>query len=134
MTPNQKTAITRHGEQLNAIFHTGLDPITLCKKLRRIEGAAHKLAEDCCNHLSMESEEYFIRSSRLYDRIAKTLFPRSLMGTKDTLHYTGIFINLDPRGYALKIDDEYMSKHNIQLYRDWGGYGCLAPEFDKNGN
>lgn len=36
MNPAQLEQITKHGENLNAIFNTGLDPITLCKKLRRL--------------------------------------------------------------------------------------------------
>ena len=29
--------IKKHGEQLNTIFNTGIEPIALCKKLRRLE-------------------------------------------------------------------------------------------------
>jgi hypothetical protein len=135
MTPKQLTAITKHGEQLNAIFHTGLDPVVLCKKLRRIEGSAHKLAEDACNGydqrgvvIDFESLAYTKRETQLKDRLAQTLGD-----TWMTLDRLGVFINLDPRGYALKIDDESMRAHNLELYRDWGGYGILAPEFDKDG-
>jgi len=129
MTPRQLDAIRKHGEQLNAIFHTGLDPVTLCKKLRRIEGAAHKLAEDACNFLSMESDDYRRRIAVLQGRLV-ILLHIDWPG----LDNMGVFINLDPRGYALKIDDEYMRKHNVKLYTDMGGYGILAPEFDKDGN
>lgn len=128
MTPKQEQAIRKHGEQLNAIFHTGLDPVVLCKKLRRIEGAAHKLAEDACNWLSMESPEYEKRYTRLALRLADVLkVPTYSFDAK------GIFFNMDPRGYALKIDDEYMRAHNLKLHTDWGGYGILAPEFGKDG-
>jgi hypothetical protein len=41
-----------------------------------------------------------------------------------------VFVNLDPRGYALKIDEAWMRKHNPALSRDWGGYGLLAPEIN----
>ena len=41
-----------------------------------------------------------------------------------------VFINGDPRGYALKIKEEYVRKHNLKIYRDFGGYGIIAPEFD----
>ena len=125
MTLKQEQAIRKHGEQLNAIFHTGLDPVVLCKKLRRIEGAAHKLAEDSCNHLSMESPEFEKRHLRIFNRIRETI---GVMG-----HAHNVFINLDPRGYALKIDNDYMTTHKLQLAKDWGGYGILAPEIDKDG-
>lgn len=130
MTPKQKAAIIKHGEQLNAIFHTGLDPLTLCKKLRRIEGTAQKLAEDACNYLSMGSKEYQTRWGVIQSRLFAVL---QVDNPKNRLQHS-IHINMDPRGYALKIDNEYMRAHNIQLYRDWGGFGILAPEFDKNGN
>ena len=122
MTPKQEAAIISHGEQLNAIFHTGLEPITLCKKLRRIEGAAHKLAEDACNFLNMESPAFKTRYSRIVKRVIDVVGQR-----------VRVKINLDPRGYALKIDDQVMNEKGYKLHRDWGGYGILAPEFDKEG-
>lgn len=41
-----------------------------------------------------------------------------------------IFVNRDPRGYALKIDDKWMREHKAALHQDWGGYGIIAPEID----
>ncbi len=41
-----------------------------------------------------------------------------------------IIINYDSRGYCLKISDKYMIKHNVNLYRDFGGYGIIAPDFN----
>lgn len=41
-----------------------------------------------------------------------------------------VFVNGDPRGYTLKIDDKYKDKmHKAGVYRDWGGYGIIAPDF-----
>lgn len=53
-----------------------------------------------------------------------------------------VFINRDPRGYALKIDDEWIRQqradhrtvHMAGIHQDWGGYGILAPEIGKDGN
>jgi hypothetical protein len=43
-----------------------------------------------------------------------------------------IFINRDPRGYALKIDDGFMNANGgAGLQRDWGGYGIIAPDLTK---
>jgi hypothetical protein len=40
-----------------------------------------------------------------------------------------VIINRDPRGYALKIGDDWMSAHHTsRLHRDMGGYGILAPD------
>lgn len=133
MTPKQLEAITRHGNQLNAIFHTGLDPVTPCKKLRRIEGAAHKLAEDACNYLSMESEEFENR----YHVIKARLFAVLEIDCPNNRLATHVKINLDPRGYALKLNDDFTAalreNRNIKIYTDWGGFGILAPEFGKDG-
>jgi hypothetical protein len=41
-----------------------------------------------------------------------------------------IFLNGDARGYALKIQDDYVRDNNLDIHKDWGGYGILAPEFD----
>ena len=44
-----------------------------------------------------------------------------------------VFINGDPRGYALKIDDKYQDRlHKVGIHRDWGGYGIIAPDFSEN--
>lgn len=41
----------------------------------------------------------------------------------------GIFINGDPRGYALKLDNEKVQLPE-GMEKDWGGYGILAAEID----
>jgi len=35
---------------------------------------------------------------------------------------------MDPRGYALKLDDEWTRANAPHIHRDWGGYGILAPD------
>lgn len=113
--------IERHGEQLNAIFHTRYSPVALCKKLRVLEIKMHRVAEQWCNgEISNETaEEKHTQALELLDKLLR--FRRK--GVR-------VIINGDPRGYALKIDDQSMQEKNLNLYRDWGGYGILAPEFD----
>ena len=43
---------------------------------------------------------------------------------------SGFHLNRDPRGHALKIEDEIVRTvyADIPLERDWGGYGLLSPE------
>ena len=129
---NAKTleAVRKHGEQLLAIFPnaTERDPVALCKKLRRVEAVAHKLAEDCCNWLSMESEEFAAREAKVYTRLLALLCGKSVAN----LACDEVFINFDARGYALKIDEAYMSAYNVALYKDWGGYGIIAPDLMQN--
>lgn len=43
-----------------------------------------------------------------------------------------VFLNSDPRGYALKILSEYVAKHELSIHRDWGGYGILAPDLTED--
>lgn len=46
----------------------------------------------------------------------------------------GFFVNSDPRGYALKIDNENPEGQlliaTVGLHRDMGGYGILSPEIN----
>jgi len=53
-----------------------------------------------------------------------------LAGVRNVFGYIprGFFVNGDPRGYALKIDNEKAAIPG-GITTDWGGYGCLAPEF-----
>ena len=119
--------IEQHGANLNAIFNTSIENIVLCKKLKRLEAKAHKLATDYCNGENGVTTENW---ESLCDPILKAV--RKILNCTDSFP---IFVNEDARGYALKIDDAYMvkcSKLNgySTLHRDWGGYGILAPEFD----
>ena len=41
-----------------------------------------------------------------------------------------VFINQDPRGYALKIRTE--DAKSLDIHKDWGGYGIICPEFNGN--
>jgi len=125
---NQKTrhAITAHGQRLLALYPhaTETDPITLCKRLRRIECEASRYAERLCNDPtapSMDSPEHDRVIGRLLARVARILGDGG----------PPVHINLDPRGYALKIDDTYIREHHIELYSDWGGYGIIAPNLNE---
>ena len=66
-------------------------------------------------------------NSRLDKMIDKT--KKKIVDLLPKLPIEQIKINLDPRGYALKIQDKYIHENRIDdLHRDWGGYGILAPE------
>lgn len=115
--------IMTHGLKLNRIFNLNrIDPVTLSKQVHRLEGKAHRLAEDYCNGL-IESEDWLeIKEKKILKSLDKILNFNS--------QNIPVFVNGDPRGYALKIEDDYVREHNLDIYRDWGGYGILAPEFD----
>ena len=117
--------IKHHGEALNGIFNTGIDPIKLSKLVLRIERVAHKLATDYCNGADgINSDNVDIYTETILKRLDRLI----------DWHTSGVpvFINLDARGYALKIETEYMEKHNLNLHKDWGGYGILAPDFSRD--
>jgi hypothetical protein len=121
MTTKEKMyqQIQQHGENLNAIFNTGIEPITLCKKLHTLEAKAHRIATDWCNGV-IDSENIDKHTEPIMKAVYKVL------GTEKI----PVFFNGDARGYALKISDKVMRAHELKLHSDWGGYGIIAPTFD----
>ena len=123
MTKKEKMykAIEQHGENLNRIFKTDLDNITLSKRLFSLENKAHRLSTDYCNGDIGSCEEWESLTDKLLVKVDK------LIGYKEK--NIPLFVNGDARGYALKIDDEYIRANDIKIHKDWGGYGILAPDF-----
>ena len=118
--------ITAHGENLIRIFDLhGTDPVTLCKKLHSLEVQAHAVIEQYMNGEIDDPE--------LDQYTEKKLIP-ALTRIIGGCNYAGkVFINHDPRGYALKLTEEATKEaldYGINIHRDWGGYGILAPAFD----
>ena len=114
--------ITRHGQNLKAMFNLdpNLDPVKLCKRLFRLENKAHRLAVDFCNGV-IDQLEWDKKADQILTKV------ETILNNKKVL-----FCNGDARGYALKIDDEYtryIRSCNINIHRDWGGYGIIAPDF-----
>jgi hypothetical protein len=116
--------IKRHGAQLLAIFPnaTERDPVALCKKLRRLENAAARIALRLCNGPEYPEGEADRLESGIFNKLDE-LLDWANSGVP-------VIINRDPRGHSLKIDDEWMRKHRPKLHTDWGGYGILAPEIE----
>lgn len=169
-TETKLDRIAKHGQQLLAIFPnaTERDPVTLCKKLRRLQSQAERHTLELCNgdEPGDHGEEWSDRHNNALFTIlnqvnvllgnvneyqpktgAKCSCKRGVQrdncptceGTGHVIDFRAIrnrkplvpvFINRDPRGYALKIDDGWMREHNAELHRDWGGYGIIAPEID----
>jgi len=119
--------IYEHAENLNQIFpDLGIEGdyaahIKLCKRLRRLENRAHAIQERICNG-----------ELDLTDNLSDELDQRLLSSLDKIINFKkagiSVFINGDPRGYALKIDDEYVKEHNLDIHQDWGGYGIIAPD------
>lgn len=118
----QREEILRHGFKLIRIFNLpeGTGPVDLCKKVHRIEAEMHRMAERQCNE-DVPTEEVEKKETSVLRRL-DALLNFKAQGIP-------VFINHDPRGYALKIRDKYVREHNLDIHRDWGGYGIIAPDF-----
>ena len=100
-------------------YHEALE---IYKKLHRIEARLSRIFTNECNgYLEITEEQEEKRNTK----ILKTI--KAFLPSLKT-----IFLNGDPRGYALKIkpeEREELRNKGINLYSDFGGYGILAPEF-----
>lgn len=111
--------IEKHGNDLIAIFPScEFEPIELCKKLRRLENKLDRINTDYCNGTISEEDQEALE----YEIILKL---RKVLNSKCEYPF---YFNRDPRGYAIKLDDDYVRDNNIQIYRDMGGYGIIAPD------
>ena len=114
--------IENHGRKIINIFNLAADigPVDICKKLRRIENKAANISLNHCNGVIYTDQR---------DRADKLIVKRLDKILNFTAQDIPVFINGDPRGYTLKIDDQYIRENNIEIMTDWGGYGLIAPDF-----
>lgn len=112
-------AYQRHVSNLKKLFPRlrKLDDADALSKLYRLEAKQSRLAVAYCNG-ELKMEEYLDRSEQVISQAIDLLGPRS----KPIIEANG-----DPRGYALKLDEEW--SRDKKIYRDFGGYGILCPEF-----
>lgn len=111
--------ITKHGQDLKRLFnldHT-TDPVKLCKKLLRLETKAHRLATNFCNG-DIDQIEFDTQGDKILTKV------ETILNNKKVL-----LLNGDARGYALKINDDFIRVNNLSIFRDWGGFGIVAPDF-----
>lgn len=172
MTTTQASKIEEHGRNLLAVFPdaTERDPVKLCKRLRRLEGEAAKIALRLCNgpeYPEGKADELLGKIlgkvNALLGNVRHEYQPKTgqrctckrgverdncaaCEGTglcidfaairgrhKPARDLVPIFINRDPRGYALKVNDEWQREQKKAGkpyigHEDWGGYGIIAPE------
>jgi hypothetical protein len=114
----QAEQILRHGFKLQRIYPETKQygPVELCKKLHRMEVRANRLSLEICNYAWVNRDKH----SAALDRIEKRV--NDLLGKGPA-----VFVNRDPRGYALKIRTE--DAKDLNIHKDWGGYGIICPEF-----
>ena len=138
MTTKQRDAITRHGISLLRAFPhaTEQDPVKLCKKLRHIEtGIAPIILQNC--NVGVPEAEMDAATDRAVSKVAALLGLSPARAVE-----VGLFVNRDPRGYALKFSSEWTRGYNdaqhrqpdgLPIHSDCGSYGILAPEIGKEG-
>lgn len=153
MITNQRAAITKHGQNLLAIFPkaTKQEPVALCKALRRLEALAHAGATASCNgevhHVNGGYVFDFNADENAWDKFSEMVLRRVDKVLAFTSSKVPVFVNGDARGYALKIQSEWLADKQTDakqgppsaspywsLHRDMGGYGIIAPEIDAKGN
>ena len=90
------------------------DALTLYKRLHRLEARIHRENEDDCSGTSgLTGEQAEERDKRRF-KSYQSLLP----------NVRGLFINGDPRGYALKMhvkERQEWDAKGVNLYSDWGG-------------
>lgn len=131
--------IRRHSDNLLAIFPeaTERDPVNLCRKLRKLEREAAAIGLRLCNGPEHAEGEADTLCAAVLAKV------NTLLGNGQGRRHVPIFINQDPRGYALKIDNIWMASklsrraYSVaapitKLFRDWGGYGIIAPDLSIN--
>lgn len=122
MNPIIEKKCIKHYNELKKIFPNikEKDPLKACRYLRKIENIITKISTFDCNGLG-DTE----RNDNVMERLFKDI--KEYLQDKDNI----LYLNTDPRGYALKIRDEVMREKRYTLHIDMGGYGIIAPEFDK---
>ena len=117
--------IRQHGETVLKLFPEAKekDPVKLCKKLRMYELKISAITLALCNEEKVDHEKADRELDRLYIKVDCLLL-------SEPQERVAFIINRDPRGYALKIPTEDQRIKEYGLYRDLGGYGILAPNFD----
>ena len=126
----QRERILQHAWTLQTAFPncTEQGP-ELCKKLRRIETKVHREAENLCNYpdaILADEEKGERFKKRQLERVCELLG----ISPEDKI----VFLNLDPRGHAVKLDPDWTRRYNEEqprerrLVTDWGDYGIVAPQ------
>ena len=112
-------AAQEHVRNLKRLFPKlrRLDDAEVLSKLSRLEAKQSRNAVAYCNG-DMQTDEYGFRTERIGIQVIE------LLGNKVK---PILILNGDPRGYGLKLDEEWSKDKKIT--RDWGWAGILSPEF-----
>ncbi len=125
-------------ERLAAYVGKRMDGRKISVALCKIERDASNAATAQCNAESYNGQPF--RKEEQWEEFKRSIAERVAMvfGRSPRPEHAppGFFLNTDPRGYALKIDNEKPEGAAliaaVKLHTDWGGYGILSPEIDED--
>jgi len=102
-------------------YQVGCDTqgLALWRQLRRLESWLSVYSAQYCNG-DIDTEKWKEIKQTGFNRLSRIFGGRIP---------EGVFINSDPRGHALKLDNERITIPQ-GMETDWGGYGILAAEVD----
>ena len=112
-----------YGEKIIEAF--GLkdaDPVQTYRTLRRLEKRGNRLAVEDCT-VELREGEHEKRATAILKHVDRV--------TGYKAKGVPVFLNGDPRGYALKVRADWMEGNKTDLHTDWGGYGILAPDLSE---
>lgn len=119
---NKSEIRQKHLNNLGTILGIKDDLLKVCyKSLKDIEQSGHNLAIKYCNG-DIDSTQIEALEQKLKRNLESTLKYCNQDVVKN------IQFNWDPRGYFLKINDEYTRQNKLNIKTDWGGYGIICPE------
>lgn len=102
--------------------------------LYKMEQEAHDAATAQCNGEPYNGQPYRDEDAWQVFKRETAIALRRVLCLSERIMVPGFFINGDPRGYALKIDNENSGGKKlidaVKLHTDWGGYGILSPEIE----
>ena len=137
------TEIKKHITNLEAIFpDADRNGRRLYNFMRRLEAKMHRLATCYCNGYTREyngrydinhdtwTRDYGYTEHQWNTDCKKALVLLKKVTNATRGHLGSIIFNGDARGYTLKLHDKFIKHNEIEIYKDWGGYGILAPDFN----
>ena len=118
---------TAYERQRAALIELGANPATIADTIQLIERAERRHHRKACDYCNAPQTDGWLELWNTQQRLDLEALAEALPRAAGSL-----FINQDPRGYAVKIDNESEADrdliHAAGVARDWGGYGLLCRE------
>lgn len=115
----------QHLKNLSEIFDLDLEFLKRrYTALKTMELSGHKLTERYCN--GEIDYDHYKKQLDMFKNSISEFFKHA----KNRDAVENILFNGDPRGYFLKLRDNYLINNKLKssIETDWGGYGILCPE------